>query len=228
MNKLIALVYPSVQTTVLEQQLSSRLQVDKLINPTFIDVERYDKILVLGSKASFEKASLDKISILSEKHPDVIEWVEDVTGEASRIILTTPTRSSLGAFQTGTGDSSLELYEGLKVTLLFQNKKSVLSEFRMLVNKGGEGLANLTFFDADSGGKLLRTYDLHITEFVDGWFCFKLPNPIFNATKKLAVSFEIARLVGSNPVWKAHSGWSDHVMLLNQTKSDLVCCFETL
>ena len=228
MNKLIALVYPSQQTTNLETQLSSRLQIDKLINPTFIDVERYDKILVIGSKESFLKACIDKISILSERHPDVFEWVSDDLGLAHRIVQTTPSRSSLGAFQSGDRGASVQLVNNIKVTLLFQYQKDTLSEFRMLVKKGGAGLANLTFFDADLGGKLLRTYDVHLTEFIDGWFSFKLPNPIFKANKKLAISCQINQLVGESPVWLAHRGWSEHTMLINQTKSDFVCCFETL
>jgi hypothetical protein len=227
MSKLIAIVYPYDQESVLEQQLSMRVQVEKLVNPTNIDAYRYDKILVIGRKDFFSKSTLDKLSILSEKYPNLFDWVEDEYGKAADILHSNPTASQLGAFQSQ-GSCEIQIQEKQKFTLLFAHKRDVFSEWRMKVRKGGSGLASLTVFDADLGGKLLRTYDFHLSEFTDGWFSFKFPNPIFKAQKKFAVSIYVKQMNGPNPIWYAHQGWSEHTMLLNQSKSDLICCFETL
>jgi len=227
MNKLVAVIYPYDQESEIEKQLSSRIQVEKFINPSAIDAYRYDKVLLVGQKNLFAKTTVDKITILSAKYSKLFEWVDDSHGRAAEILHSLHRSSSLGAFQS-VGFSDVKMQENHKFTILFKHEQDTFSEWRMRVKKGGAGLATLTIFDVDFGGKLLRTYDIHLSEFLDGWYSFKIPNPIFKARKKFAVSFHIKHLVGDNPTWVAHQGLSEHSMLINQTKSDLVCCFETL
>lgn len=227
MDKLIAVVYPYEQQTTLEAQLSTRAQVEKLIRPLVIDANRYDKILIVGSKEFFPKLISDKISIVSDKNPDLFQYVEDTPGIAAEILSNISRRSHLGAFQSQ-GVSEIQMRLNQNFTVLFDNLSPVLGEWRMKVKPGGSGVASLTFFDADFGGKLLRTYDVYLSEFTDGWFSFRLPNPIFKAQKRLAAAFQIKQLVGESPIWLAHQGWSEHTMLVDGKKSDFVSCFETL
>jgi hypothetical protein len=227
LDRIVALIYPYEQETALERNLSPRVQVEKHINPSQLDPLRYDKILMVGDERLFNKATVDKISILQEKSPDLIKWVKDDAGQASNIIQDLPKLSQLGAFQS-IGLSEMPLTQGTNLTILFKNESPSISVWRMLVTKGGSGIASLSFFDVEFGGKLLRTYDLFLSEFAGGWHSFQLPNPIFKAQKRFAVSVKIKTLVGEPPVWISHQGWTPHSMLLNGTKSDLVCCFETL
>lgn len=227
MDKLIAVVYPYEQKTILEDQLATRVQVEKLVRPLVIDTSRYDKILIVGSKEFFPKLISDKISIIYHKNPELFEWVEDRPGEAAKILSTLTHRNHLGAFQFQ-GSSEIQMKLNQNFTILFNNKTSILSEWRMNAKKGGSGVASLTFFDADFGGKLLRSYDIYVSEFTEGWYSFKLPNPIFKAQKRLAASFQIKQLVGDPPIWISHQGWSEYTMLVDGKKSDFVSCFETL
>jgi hypothetical protein len=227
MDRLIGIVYPFDQTTKLEQQLATRVQVEKLIRPLGIETTRYDKILMFGSKEFFPKLILDKLSVLYDRNPELFQWVDDSPGVAAQILSNLPRKSTLGAFQAE-GNSELQIELGKNFTILFNNKSPILGEWRMKVKAGGSGVASLTFFDADFGGKLLRTYDIYVSEFTDGWFNFRLPNPIFKADKRLAVSFQMKQLVGSPPIWISHQGWSEHSMLVGGKKSDFVSCFETL
>lgn len=230
MDRLVAVVYPYEQESSVGRFLSTRTQVETYVNPTNLDATRYDKILLVGDSGLFNKATLDKIRILESKHPDLIDRVYDDPGKAAEIIQNLPKKSNLGAFQTE-GDSELPLTQGTNMTILFKNESPVLSVWRMKVRKGGSGVASLSFFDAEFGGKLLRTYDIFLSEFPDGWYSFQLPNPIFKAQKRLAASFKVKTLVGSSlvsPCWISHQGWSPHTMLINGEKSDFISCFETL
>lgn len=223
----MAIVYPYEQESILERHLIKRVQVEKHINPANIDTTRYDKILMVGDQSLFSKSTLDKITILAGKTHDLIEWVQDEAGKASEIIQRLTKKSLLGSFQS-VGESEIPLTNDLNLTILLRNRSPSLSTWRMRVVKGGSGVATVSFFDAEFGGKLLRTYEIFFSEFESGWYSFHLPNPIFKAEKRLAVSFKVKTLVGDPPKWIASQGLSSHTMLINGTKSDLVPCFETL
>lgn len=227
MDRLVGVVYPFDQEANFHAQLATRVQVEKLVLPLVIDVSRFDKILIVGSKDFFPKLIMDKLNIQFEKSPDLFEWVKDVPGIAAKILGNLPRRSCLGAFQCQ-GSSEIAIEYNQSYTILFDNKSPTLSEWRMRVRSGGSGVASLTFFDADFNGKILRSYDVYLSEFTDGWYTFKLPNPIFKAEKKLAATFKIKQLVGKPPIWYAHQGWSEHFMTIDGKKSDFVSCFETL
>lgn len=227
MNRLVAVVYAFEQETQIEAHLSSRAQVEKLINPAYIDPSRYDKVLVVGDAKHFNKLTLDKLSILAAKTEGLVEWVSDEAGKSHQILTSLTRKSHLGAFQS-IGVSETLLTQGKNLTVLFKNESPVLGVWRMKVLKRGSGVASLNFFDVDFGGKLLRTYDIFFSEFKDGWYSFQLPNPIFKAQKKFAVSLKVKTLVGDPPVWVSHQGWSSHAMLIDGSKSDFVPCFETL
>lgn len=227
MDRIVAVIYPYEQETALETHLASRVQVERFINPSTIDAERYDGILLVGEPLLFQKGTLDKIAVLSTKYSERIRWVYDTPGQAAEVLQTLDKRSSLGAFQVD-GVSELTLTHNTKFTIIFKHDKTTLSHWRMKVKSGGSGVAELSFFDVEFGGKLLRTYDVYLSEFRDGWFEFRLPNPIFKANKKFAATFKVKSLVGAPPLWIAHQGWSSHAVLKDGRRSDFVPCFETL